>query len=55
MPALKTWHATWFWLGPPKTGPEANKDAAWYYPETKDAAKHIAGRIAFWKGVEIEA
>ena len=28
-----------------------NKDAAWYYPETKDAAKHVKGYVAFWKGV----
>ncbi len=32
-----------------------NKDAAWYYPTTKDAAKEIENRIAFWKGVEIVA
>ncbi len=30
-----------------------NKDAAWYYPEPKEAAKEIKGRVAFWKGVEI--
>lgn len=30
-----------------------NKDAAWYYSEPKDAATEIAGRIAFWKGVQI--
>lgn len=30
-----------------------NNDAAWYYPTTKDAAKHIKGKVAFWKGVEI--
>lgn len=30
-----------------------NKDAAWYYPETKPKADHIRGRVAFWKGVEI--
>ena len=30
-----------------------NKDAAWYYPEPKDAAKEIADRVAFWKGVEV--
>jgi len=30
-----------------------NADAAWYYPTTKDAAKHIEGRVAFWKGVEV--
>jgi uncharacterized protein (DUF427 family) len=34
-------------------GGEENKDAAWYYPETKQAADNIRGRIAFWKGVEI--
>jgi uncharacterized protein (DUF427 family) len=32
---------------------KANKDAAWHYPETKDAAKHIKGYIAFWKGVQV--
>ena len=31
-----------------------NKDAAWYYPETKDAAKNIEGYVAFWKGVEVK-
>ena len=30
-----------------------NKDAAWYYPEPKEAAKKIAGYVAFWKGVEV--
>lgn len=33
---------------------KVNPDAAWYYPETKDAAKEIKGRVAFWKGVELE-
>jgi len=32
-----------------------NQDAAWYYPEPKDAAKEIAGYVAFWKGVTVEA
>ena len=31
-----------------------NVDAAWYYPEPKDAARQIAGRVAFWKGVVVE-
>jgi uncharacterized protein (DUF427 family) len=31
-----------------------NKDAAWYYPTAKDAAKNIEGYIAFWKGVKVE-
>ena len=33
---------------------EENVDAAWYYPEAKDEAKHIEGFVAFWKGVKIE-
>jgi uncharacterized protein (DUF427 family) len=33
---------------------EVNADAAWYYPKTKDAAKHIEGYIAFWRGVEVQ-
>lgn len=31
-----------------------NEDAAWYYPTPKDEAKHIAGYVAFWKGVKVE-
>lgn len=34
-------------------GGKKNVDAAWYYPETKQAANNIKGRVAFWKGVEI--
>ncbi len=30
-----------------------NPDAAWYYSEPKDAAKNIAGYVAFWKGVAV--
>ncbi|MGZ8265304.1 MAG: DUF427 domain-containing protein [Burkholderiales bacterium] len=30
---------------------ETNRDAAWYYPEPKEAARHVLSRIAFWKGV----
>jgi uncharacterized protein (DUF427 family) len=32
---------------------EVNPDAAWFYPEPKDAAKEITGRVAFWRGVEV--
>ena len=35
-------------------GGEENRDAAWYYPETKEAAKQIEGRVAFWRGVSVE-
>lgn len=34
---------------------KTNADAVWYYPEPKDAAKEIADRLAFWKGVEVTA
>ena len=30
-----------------------NPDAAWYYPTPKPEAAQIAGRVAFWKGVEV--
>lgn len=30
-----------------------NVDAAWYYPNPKEAAAVIKGRVAFWKGVEV--
>ena len=30
-----------------------NKDAAWYYPDVKDAAKQIKNYVAFWKGVKV--
>jgi uncharacterized protein (DUF427 family) len=30
-----------------------NPDAAWYYPEPKDAAAQIRGRFAFWRGVTV--
>ena len=34
-------------------GDEINPNAAWYYPQPKDAAKQINGRVAFWKGVKV--
>jgi uncharacterized protein (DUF427 family) len=34
---------------------ERNPDAAWYYADPKDAAAQIRGRVAFWRGVEVEA
>jgi uncharacterized protein (DUF427 family) len=32
---------------------ESNENAAWTYPETKQAANHIKGYVAFWRGVEV--
>ena len=37
-----------------EVGEYVNRDAAWYYPETSPEAKHIEGRVAFWKGVSVE-
>src|SRR3954464_3177809 len=34
---------------------KVNADAAWYYPEPKDAAAQIKDRVAFWHGVEVRA
>lgn len=30
-----------------------NANAAWYYPDPKEAASQIRGRVAFWKGVDV--
>ena len=35
-------------------GDQVNKDAAWYYPQAKEAAKNIEGYVAFYKGVKVE-
>ena len=40
--------AAWWWTG------ARNDDAAWFYPEPKEAAKEITDRVAFWKGVTVE-
>jgi uncharacterized protein (DUF427 family) len=32
---------------------QTNANAAWYYPEPKPAASELAGRVAFWKGVQL--
>ncbi len=52
-------HTTCPWKGEASyfnvvAGGQVNKDAAWYYPEPKDAAKEIKDRVAFWKGVKVE-
>lgn len=33
---------------------QVNRDAAWFYPEPHDAARAIAGHVAFWRGVRVE-
>ena len=34
-------------------GGEVNGDAAWYYPQPKDAARQIKDHVAFWRGVKV--
>jgi uncharacterized protein (DUF427 family) len=52
-------HTTCPWKGEASyydvvVGGEVNRDAAWYYPEPKEAANHVRGRVAFWRGVTVE-
>ena len=51
-------HTTCSWKGVASyydvvVGEAINKDAAWFYPQPKDAAKNIKGFVAFWKGVKV--
>lgn len=53
-------HTTCGWKGVASyfdvvVGDDVNRDAAWYYPEPKEAAASIRGRVAFWRGVTVEA
>lgn len=34
---------------------QTNPAAAWYYATPSPAAGQIAGRVAFWRGVKVEA
>lgn len=34
---------------------QINRDAAWFYPNAKEKAKHFEDYVAFWRGVQIEA
>jgi uncharacterized protein (DUF427 family) len=34
---------------------KVNANAAWYYPQPKSAAAEIKDRVAFWKGVQVQA
>lgn len=51
-------HTTCPWKGKAsyysiEVGGEKNIDAAWYYPDPSEAASDIKGRVAFWKGIEV--
>ncbi len=32
---------------------QVNADAVWYYPSPIKGAEAVAGRVAFWKGVQV--
>ena len=34
---------------------ELNPDSVWYYADPKPEAEMVRGRVAFWKGVKVEA
>ena len=36
-----------------QVGDKVNPDAAWFYPEPKDAARQIKNYVAFWRGVKV--
>jgi len=57
---VSDYHTTCGWKGEASyyhlnVNGQVNSDAAWYYPEPKEAAKQIKDYIAFWKGVEVKS
>ena len=51
-------HTTCHWKGIAsyynvRVGDESNADAAWYYPQPKEAARLIKDHVAFWRGVKV--
>ena len=36
-------------------GGEMNPEAVWYYPQPRPEAEMVKDRVAFWKGVKVEA
>jgi uncharacterized protein (DUF427 family) len=46
------WKGTASYLDVVVDGQE-NRNAGWYYPAPKDAAREIKDRVAFWHGVEV--
>ena len=51
-------HTTCPWKGEASyydvvVGDTTNQNAAWYYPNPKDAALQIKDHVAFWNGVEV--
>ncbi len=53
-------HTTCHWKGEASyydvvVGDRINQDAAWYYPNPSPAADRVKGRVAFWRGVKVQA
>lgn len=53
-------HTTCPWKGEAsyfslKVGDQVNADAAWFYPQPKPGAEQVTGRVAFWRGVQVQA
>jgi uncharacterized protein (DUF427 family) len=53
-------HTTCHWKGVASyydvvVGDQVNGDAAWYYPNPSPAADRVKGRVAFWRGVTVQA
>jgi len=46
------WKGTASYLSLERDG-QRSEDAAWYYPEPKEAAAQIKDRVAFWKDVTV--
>lgn len=51
-------HTTCYWKGVASyyhvlVDGKENRDAAWTYPQTSEAARHIQGYVAFWHGVQV--
>ena len=51
-------HTTCHWKGIAsyyhvQIGDKVNQDAAWFYPDPKEAAKSIEDYVAFWRGVKV--
>jgi uncharacterized protein (DUF427 family) len=51
-------HSTCHWKGLAsyyhvKVGEQVNQDAAWFYPDPKEAANSIRNYVAFWRGVTV--
>lgn len=56
---LSDYHTTCPWKGIAsyydlEVDGKVNEQAAWFYPDPKDAAKNIKDHVAFWKGVQVE-